>query len=367
MAATLTSDDLARAEEASQVLLAPLDYADLDDWRRAATRQLKSVAGAEVSAFFLPAGGGPPLFCEETPDVTDDEYLEAAASAFAEFDVVNRLAQTQVCTETSLLGEERAAYERTPYAQEFLHPMRCFEPAILTVTPDGPLPSVRAMPHLHLHKSRPQERFSEEEVALLRLLYPAFQAGIGTVQQVAARREGVLRTLDALAEGLLLVGPEGRVLHANRALAQMAAQDPEMRDVEEAMMCLARGLSPGGTPLLGVPSEQTIRTSTGRYRLRATLLGEELMGRAPAVLVTARCCVERGPSEEALRRRFRLTRQQARVALLLAERRSNEEIAEALLISPHTARHHVENVLLKLDLHSRRDVRATILGEDEGV
>ena len=66
------------------------------------------------------------------------------------------------------------------------------------------------------------------------------------------------------------------------------------------------------------------------------------------------------PSKEALMDRFDLTPQQARVALLLAHRMRNSEIAEALCISPHTARHHTEDVLRKLDIHSRTKVRTVI-------
>ena len=74
------------------------------------------------------------------------------------------------------------------------------------------------------------------------------------------------------------------------------------------------------------------------------------------------------PSKEVLMEHFRLTRQQARVALLLAQRLRNKEIAQELHISPHTARHHTEAVLLKLGIHSRTKVRrlVTALADGEG-
>jgi len=58
-------------------------------------------------------------------------------------------------------------------------------------------------------------------------------------------------------------------------------------------------------------------------------------------------------SERSIREKFRLTRKEAHVALLLAQRRSNAEIARTLRISPHTARRHTENVMLKLNVTSR--------------
>lgn len=67
-----------------------------------------------------------------------------------------------------------------------------------------------------------------------------------------------------------------------------------------------------------------------------------------------------GVSHDDLRGRYRLTEKEARVALLLAERRSNSEIAAALDISPHTARRHTENVMLKLNVTSRFSVESRL-------
>jgi DNA-binding CsgD family transcriptional regulator len=66
------------------------------------------------------------------------------------------------------------------------------------------------------------------------------------------------------------------------------------------------------------------------------------------------------PSKQALIEQFDLTPQQARVALLLAQRMRNAEIAEILYISPHTARHHTEDVFRNLGIHSRTEVHAAI-------
>ena len=54
--------------------------------------------------------------------------------------------------------------------------------------------------------------------------------------------------------------------------------------------------------------------------------------------------------------RFGLTGREAQVARLLARRATNREIAEQLDLSPHTVRHHVENIFAKLGIHSRRSI-----------
>jgi DNA-binding CsgD family transcriptional regulator len=55
-----------------------------------------------------------------------------------------------------------------------------------------------------------------------------------------------------------------------------------------------------------------------------------------------------------------LTRRQRQIALLLANRATNAEIAGALGISVHTARHHSQNVLDKLGISSRSQVRSRL-------
>jgi DNA-binding NarL/FixJ family response regulator len=63
-----------------------------------------------------------------------------------------------------------------------------------------------------------------------------------------------------------------------------------------------------------------------------------------------------------LGKRFGLTRREAQVAQLLAQGRSNLAIARDLRISSHTARHHTQKVLSKLEVHSRAEAGAKIRG-----
>jgi DNA-binding NarL/FixJ family response regulator len=61
---------------------------------------------------------------------------------------------------------------------------------------------------------------------------------------------------------------------------------------------------------------------------------------------------------EALRLAARLTRREREVLRMLARGGDNQAIAQALVISPQTARTHIQNVLGKLGVHSRLEAAA---------
>jgi DNA-binding CsgD family transcriptional regulator len=63
-----------------------------------------------------------------------------------------------------------------------------------------------------------------------------------------------------------------------------------------------------------------------------------------------------------LQMQFGLTARETEVAMLLAQGRSNAVIAKTLGISTHTARHHTQRVLGKLNVHSRAEAGAKLRG-----
>jgi len=57
----------------------------------------------------------------------------------------------------------------------------------------------------------------------------------------------------------------------------------------------------------------------------------------------------------------RLTSREREVLALLAEGSDNDSIARSLVISPQTARTHIQNILGKLEVHSRLEAAAFVL------
>ncbi len=62
----------------------------------------------------------------------------------------------------------------------------------------------------------------------------------------------------------------------------------------------------------------------------------------------------------AVRAVSKLTRREKEILLMLAAGASNERMAERMVISPQTVRTHVQNLLRKLDLHSRVEAAAFV-------
>ena len=82
-----------------------------------------------------------------------------------------------------------------------------------------------------------------------------------------------------------------------------------------------------------------------------------------ALEVTASALPAAAPAEralDALASAHGLTAREAEVAVLLARRLRNDEVARTLGVSAHTARRHTERVFQKLGVRSRGDVAAVV-------
>jgi DNA-binding NarL/FixJ family response regulator len=94
---------------------------------------------------------------------------------------------------------------------------------------------------------------------------------------------------------------------------------------------------------------------------RAVLRGETIV--PPAMLgdLLSQLIQSRERQNDVLRRLSRLTRREREVLALLVEGADNDLVAQRLVISPETARTHIQNILSKLDVHSRLEALALIL------
>jgi DNA-binding CsgD family transcriptional regulator/PAS domain-containing protein len=356
----LSSRDQANLERAHNALLSPFSGSTVDDWRSRVVRNLRELLGADKATFMLPGNGAQLMYSEEINPSVIRQYPGLVAPVYDRFQLRERELKLGVWTRASLFGPHIEQLYRSDYYNEYCVPNGFYDSLALTVALDGS----DEVATIFLHHDRPTGRkFGNRGVQLLRLLYPAFRAAVGTRYRFAAYREDLARMVDTLGEGVLLADRQGRVVYQNRALVQTLGADAEGErlrgELQQAARHLAR-LSSGprapGAQVVSAPVVRKLRTATASYELRGVYVGPELFGPSTAVMLTLERCLSGWPGEEALRGRFGLTPREAEVALLLAGRRSNREIAEQLSISPHTAHHHTESVFQKLGVHSRAEV-----------
>ncbi|GLC23591.1 helix-turn-helix transcriptional regulator [Roseisolibacter agri] len=206
-----------------------------------------------------------------------------------------------------------------------------------------------------------ESRFGDD-TTLLSLLLPAYRAGHHAAFASARREAELAATLDAAGEALLVVAPDGRPLHRSAALARLLAADPERERLLDATLRAARDLGAlSAARPLARHAAQTVVTTVARYTVRATYASELVWGVPGTVLVAVEA--ERAlPDAAALPESLGLTRREAEVARLLAQRLSNAEVAAALSVSAHTARHHTERVMHKLGVSSRAEIATRLRG-----
>lgn len=189
-------------------------------------------------------------------------------------------------------------------------------------------------------------------------------AGAGRSADARGRSEDpatLYDTLDLLPQHQALITPAGRTLRVNRWLSELLRRVPDGRYLEEALGSYARSIADVRPPCWakgrdGAPSTIQYQSATGPCLLWGWCVELDRYGLGRMVLMTVQPLDPDAPSDETLRVLLGLTPKEVEVVRLLAEGRSNAGIAMALYISEHTARHHTERIMRKLEVHSRAEI-----------
>jgi DNA-binding CsgD family transcriptional regulator len=255
------------------------------------------------------------------------------------------------------------AVKCTPFYNDVVIPNRLFAPLVLaTDFPGSPLPAVLGFTY-------EDEGIAARELArnkqMLTLLVPAFLAGVETHLRLSRQRAALASVLDSTSVGATIVDVEGTVIDENQAMKTLMGVDSERNRVRAAVKQVSLGVASIVTrrksPDWAKQSEVAeVRTALARYRIQATFAWGGLLHSRDAVLALTERLPSRSLNSEILESRFGLTRREIETAQLMARGYSNREVATAMGISLHTARRHSEQVLLKLNLHSRAAVAARL-------
>jgi DNA-binding CsgD family transcriptional regulator len=244
---------------------------------------------------------------------------------------------------------------------------RMLQPMALAVE----LPASRYPAVLSFHREKAAAPNAyEREMGILHLLLPAFKAGVFACRRLVRNRASLTILIDRLPGGIAVFDVAGHLLHQNPAIGRLLASEPESARVHAelgriaglvaALAHRAQSKARASTPT--EPAELEVRTARARYHIRGSHVGCELLPHPAAVIV----CIENASPERLtsmeVASRHRLTAREIEVALLLAEGRSNAQVARMLGFTIHTARRHAEHILLKLELHSRAEVGPKLYG-----
>jgi DNA-binding CsgD family transcriptional regulator len=213
-----------------------------------------------------------------------------------------------------------------------------------------------------LHERPVSEETTTRQLALLGLVHAPFRAAVLANISLAAYRARLAHVMDSITPGLLICDFAGRMLHRNPEMKRLLAQEPE-RDLiaaEIRQIVLAVGQRarrrPGAAHAGGHPASCEVRTRSALYSLRASCVGPTTVGADGGILIALERLTPEMPPGEVLGERYALTKREIDVTYLLLHGKSNADIAQALAISEHTARHHTESVLAKLGVHSRTEI-----------
>lgn len=378
MTLTLSAAEQARLSATARALLSPLDSVSVDRWRARVLDSLAELLEADGAGFLLPVPDGPPYTLHGLPDAFGREYLEASPDR----DALEALrSEGGGVWNTRLLGERMGLsmpegwFETESYRSFYSrYDVRdgigfvAFPPSRPAHEPGGPPEETVEAARLSCFREEfGTEMFGERGLAILRLLLPALEAGVAARVRWAGQLRMLERAFDTAGHGIAVFAPDGRRLYVNDAFSRMLDREPEGERLRGAIEVAVRSVgtltasgSEGPTEELGDVSREVV-ASGARYRVRANLLREGLFTRRPAILASLERLTPEPPTPRDLQERWELTPQQSRVAVLLAQGKSNRAIADAMGLQPTTTRHYTEKIFLKLGVHSRAEAAAKIL------
>jgi DNA-binding CsgD family transcriptional regulator len=362
MSLRLTQHDQSLVAAATRALVSPLGAPSFEDWLREVNRTLKELLWADKASFMFPlASGEIRTASDEVPSPVLQTYMREKLPQIERlWGVRKRCLQFGAFNRALIYGDDLPQMYASEYYNEYLVPHRAFDTIGMATSVESP----DSVVNLYFHHDRPTgRRFGGRGLALVRMLYPAFRAGVHASSTFAIGRDGLTALLDCIAAGVALADASGRIVHKNRALLRMLVAEARRPELDALITAMLRnsaactnerpGFSCGAEP--GSRLHRRVELGTAAYVLSTTVVDTTVSDQAVGAVLIERSVAAQFPSET-LRRRYKLTARELEVARLLGEGASNDEIARTLAVSGATARHHTEAVMMKLDLHARARV-----------
>jgi DNA-binding CsgD family transcriptional regulator len=176
---------------------------------------------------------------------------------------------------------------------------------------------------------------------------------------LVADRSGSIKHASERGRRMLLLATTSEINPASLTAAVNERAAATLRELCAKLQAVSRGEE-------STPPVLTLDSNWGRYVLRAYWLDDD---QASGALIGVR--IQR--QEPMILRfvqamgRLPLSAQQREIALMIAQGRSNQEIADGLGISGNTVAYHIKQLFLKLDVHDRAGAVARITSGEGGL
>ncbi|MDP1861299.1 MAG: LuxR C-terminal-related transcriptional regulator [Gemmatimonadaceae bacterium] len=269
----------------------------------------------------------------------------------------------EIASVRSVGGTDLGAFAEDPMVRQWYKPNGVHD-AIAYVLH---WPEDKALAMIELHgRTLGTPRLSTEGEEILQLLLPSLRAGMRMIQSLGKHREALASKLDSLGVALCVCARDGTVVHRSPLVAELLSNDPQANTVMQGVRRVAQTVAPqrNGMPtdrvFVAPVAQEIVQTAHGRYRLSAALAADPMRFGASDVMVTVGAMAQPALTPAVLATRFRMSKREAEVAVLLAQGARNAPIAKALSLSPHTVRRHTERVLAKLDVVNRSEAAAKL-------
>jgi DNA-binding CsgD family transcriptional regulator len=361
MALRLSNADITRLEHASKVLLAPFSYGNDDAWRRAACRAVEVCLGGDGSSFALPHAGDPMIAA--APDIESALRSPPPPEWIVRGLTVRRRSLGLTVTDWDELFDA-SAVRRTDYYNDVVRPQGLLAPVVMLA--ETGLSDLPAALSVYFSDERAAEPHADRRKKMLHLLYPAFCGGLKAFVGFGRNRIALTSLAEDALTGVLFFDGCGRLRRENAFFAQLMVGEPERDRVRAEVTRAARSaLSVAalcGSSAAARRTNSDIRTEGARYRVAATFLDEQWAHDSVAIIALVDRVEGKPATARELAEQFSLTDREIETAQLLRSGLSSRQIAADLGISVNTARRHVERVLTKLDVHTRRAAASRLSG-----
>ena len=203
---------------------------------------------------------------------------------------------------------------------------------------------------------------SEDSLPLMSMRC-ALAAGISTVRRLHDWQSTLGQVCEDVSAGMAILRRDGlRTIARNALWNELLDDEPERDRLLEVITRQAGHTASSGGSLREDYGELELSGRTYRLITRRAPAGTLLPD--AAVLVLLDRLGSELPTTREIRVTFGLRGREPQVALLAAEGLSNAAIAQRLRLSAHTVRHYLERVMIRLGLHSRKQLALHLIGRE---